>query len=92
MLTEEQIILRAEARATAKMRFYSHLAGYVLLNAFMMTMNWWLSGRVNWAFWVLLGTTLGIGKEAIQLYFQDGEAHQRLVAKEADAIRRREQP
>uniref|UniRef100_UPI0035B19AB8 2TM domain-containing protein n=1 Tax=Chitinimonas sp. TaxID=1934313 RepID=UPI0035B19AB8 len=88
MYSEETLQARAEAAADAKLGFYLHAASYVCISMFLLALNFWLSGRINWAFWPLLGMGFGLASHGAKVWLRDGTLREHLLAKELDALRR----
>ncbi len=55
-----EVEVRSDYDRHVKGEFYSHLSAYVVVNAFLIGMNFFTDGRIDWAIWPLLGWGIGI--------------------------------
>jgi hypothetical protein len=51
---------QARKRVEAKLGFFIHLTVYVLVNSFLITMNFFQSNEVIWSVWPLVGWGIGL--------------------------------
>lgn len=80
---------RAERRVTARQAMWSHVATYLLVNAFLFAIDWWTDGRIDWAFWPAAGWGLGLLSHVICTVAALGGDHERAVEREMERLRRR---
>ncbi|MDQ2985838.1 MAG: 2TM domain-containing protein [Armatimonadota bacterium] len=71
---------RAEVKEFAghqRRGFLSHLGSYVIVNAFLFAIDGLSDGRVQWAFYPLLGWGIGIAFHALSVFNTHGEDFQK---------------
>jgi hypothetical protein len=68
---ENDALRDAEHQARKRVReerdFYSHLASYLVVNLFLVSLNLWTGGGF-WAIWPLLGWGIGLVSHAVSVY------------------------
>jgi hypothetical protein len=64
---EEDRRLWKQFRRSQRGDFISHLGSYLVVNAFLMWINWNQGGAITWAFWVLGGWGIGVFTKFIKL-------------------------
>ena len=70
MPDDDQLREQAKQHLEARRDFATHVAGAVLLNLVLIGI-WALTGAgYFWPMWVILGTALGLGGEAWNIYFR----------------------
>lgn len=91
-MTDDEASLReaAERRAAARMSVQAHLLTYVLVNAGLIGLDWFVDGRVDWAFWSLFGWGIGLVAHAVSVSYSLSGAHERTVEREMERLRRRQ--
>ena len=59
---------RARKRAEELGEFYQHLVTYVVVNLFLIIVNFWTSPVYLWFFWPLAGWGLGLALHAVTVF------------------------
>ncbi|MGD9141498.1 MAG: 2TM domain-containing protein [bacterium] len=59
-MNEERAYERAKERVEEKLGFISHLAAYVVINAFLFFIDYRTDRVINWAYWPLIGWGIGL--------------------------------
>jgi hypothetical protein len=66
-MTPQDIDSLARRRVKSQLGWYKHLAVYLIVNAFLISMSVW-QGR-NWALFPLLGWGLGLALHGVSVWF-----------------------
>lgn len=66
-MTPQDIDSLARKRVKSQLGWYKHLAVYLIVNAFLISMSVW-QGR-NWALFPLLGWGLGLALHGVSVWF-----------------------
>ena len=74
-MTPADIDILARKRVRAKMGWYKHLAVYLLVNTFLISMSIWQDR--NWAIFPLLGWGLGLVLHGASVWFAGAGSHLR---------------
>lgn len=90
MVTEMDDDLRRRARrgAARRLGFYIHAAVYLVVNALLVAIDL-RSGPGQWALYPLLGWGLGLAAHGIVALGPVDSLYERLVAREAERLRRK---
>ncbi len=64
---EEDKRLWREFRRSQRGDFVSHLGTYLVVNAFLMWIDWSQGGTISWAYWVLAGWGIGVFTKLFKL-------------------------
>lgn len=93
-LSPDEIDKLARKRAGAKLGWYIHATVYVLVNLFLFAVSYHAFGSRNWSLGPLLGWGLGLALHGVSVWFLGAGAglRERLVQRERDAIKRRQEP
>lgn len=67
-MDNEMLYRRAAARVEAKLAFYRHLLIYVLVNAFLLILNFIRSPEAWWSKWSIIGWGFGLVLHGISVY------------------------
>ncbi len=59
-MKDNDVYKKAKKRVQAKFGFFTHLTVYILVNGFLMTMNFIQSQEVIWSVWPLAGWGIGL--------------------------------
>ncbi len=59
-MKDNDVYQKAKKRVQAKFGFFTHLTVYILVNSFLMTMNFVQSQEVIWSVWPLVGWGIGL--------------------------------
>lgn len=59
-MDEDKAYERARERVEEKLGFISHLAAYVIINAFLFFIDYRSDRAIDWAFWPLIGWGIGL--------------------------------
>lgn len=65
---EDRLYRKAEKRVRARREFYTHLAIYVVVIAFLAVINIMTSSSYLWFLWVVFGWGIGIVSHGIATY------------------------
>jgi hypothetical protein len=89
-LSSEEIDRLARKRAGAKLGWYTHLAVYLLVNAFLIAISELGFGHRRWTPFPLLGWGLGVALHGISVFLLGSGSglRERLVEKERERLRR----
>jgi hypothetical protein len=82
----------AEFRLHQRKGFWSHFASYVVVNSFLVAVNFMTDHRVDWAWWPILGWGIGIAFSAIATFFPKSESFQEELEKWREKRNRGELP
>ena len=66
--TEDDRYKAAKSRVAQLRGFYVHLTTFIVVNAFLVTLNLLTSPDSLWFYWVLLGWGIGLVAHALQVY------------------------
>ena len=66
--TEHDRYKAAKSRVAQLRGFYVHLTTFIVVNAFLVTLNLLTSPDSLWFYWVLLGWGIGLVAHALQVY------------------------
>ena len=67
-MTEDDRFRAAKSRVAQLRGFYVHLTTFIVVNAFLVTLNLLTSPDSLWFYWVLLGWGIGLVAHALQVY------------------------
>lgn len=65
---DEILYRRAKARVEERLGFYRHATIYVLVNLFLLGLNWFRSPEHWWAIWPVLGWGIGLALHGINVF------------------------
>ncbi len=71
-MTERMTYDEAKKRVREMRDFYWHLASYVIINAFLVALNWWTSPGHWWVFWPIVGWGFGLAFHAASVFIEGG--------------------
>ncbi len=57
--------------------FYSHLWSYVVVNSFLVCMDFFSNGRLEWAYWPVFGWGIGMAFHALSVFNTQSEDFQK---------------
>ena len=85
-MDEEKAYERAKERVEEKVGFISHLAAYIILNAFLFFLDYRQDKTIDWAYWPLIGWGIGLLFHGLNTFvFGEGSAwKERMIKKEMD--------
>ncbi len=91
-LSPEEIERLAQRRAGAKLRWYTHLAVFVIVNLAIFAMSRYAFGTRPWSVYPLLGWGLGLVLHGISVFLlgAGGGLRERMVQREREALQRRQ--
>ncbi|HJX13523.1 MAG TPA: 2TM domain-containing protein [Dehalococcoidales bacterium] len=90
-MTEEQIYEEAKKRVEEKRGFYGHLAAYIIVNAILILIWAYASGRgFPWFLFPLGGWGIGLIFHFLGVFVFPGMSSSEAIAKEAEKIRKRQ--
>ena len=75
-----------EFKRKQRREFREHLMSFVIVNAFLVTINFWTSGTVSWAVWPILGWGIGLAFHSWRTLNSDSQSFQQ----EFEAYRRKQ--
>ena len=77
---------RAKKRVDEKMGFFSHLAAYVIVNAFLLAINLSQSPGHLWFYWPLLGWGIGLFSHGMGVFVfgESSSLRRRMIEKELE--------
>ena len=83
-MDEQEMYQLAKERAEAKIRFYIHLAVFLVINCLLIVINLKTSPGSLWFLWPLCGWGIGVVLHGLKVLgvFNYNAAKQRLIAKE----------
>ncbi|MBA2673002.1 2TM domain-containing protein [Ramlibacter sp.] len=89
-LTPTEIDRIARRRAGAKMGWYIHATGYVVVNLFIFSLSRYAFGERPWSVFPLLGWGLGLALHGISVFVlgRGGGLRERMVQKERERLLR----
>jgi hypothetical protein len=87
-MTEEEIYEEAKKRVKAKKDLYSHIAIYVLVNAFLVVIWAVTSGGFPWFVFPLGGWGIGLFFHILDVLVWQRRSDRQAIEKEADNIRK----
>jgi hypothetical protein len=89
-MNEEEIYALARQRVKARREFYSNLAAYLVINAFLTGIWYFNSGIASyfWPGWVMGGWGIGLVLHAVRVFAIRPESDKSAVEKEAERIRK----
>jgi hypothetical protein len=88
-MSEEQIYEEARKRVKAKKDFYTHLAAYICVNAFLIIIWAFASGGgFPWFVFPLGGWGIGIVFHFLEVFVFGGKSDLKAVEKEVERIKR----
>ena len=91
-LTDEEVMMEARRRVRFKRAFYSHLTTYVIVNAFLVLLWWFVSGGgYPWFLWVLGGWGIGLLSNFLHVFVFSTASRWAAVEREAEKIKRENQ-
>ena len=88
-MDEARKLAIARRRVAALEGFYAHLAAYVLVTAILIVLNLFLTPKVWWAQWVLLGWGLGVLGHAAAVFGRTPERIRRWEERKIAEIKNR---
>lgn len=80
----------AERRAQARMSVRVHAFVFVLVNGGLLGLDYLTDGRLDWAWWPMLGWGIGLAAHLIGVNYSLSGAHDRAVARELEFLRQRQ--
>lgn len=85
-MDEDKVYERAKERVEEKISFLTHLAVYVVLNAFLFFLDYREDKVINWAYWPLFGWGIGLVMHGLNTFvFGEGTAlKDRMIVKEME--------
>jgi hypothetical protein len=85
-MDDDRAYERAKERVEEKVGFLSHLAAYVVVNAFLFFIDYREDRTIDWAYWPLIGWGIGLLFHALNVFaFGEGSAwKERMIKKEID--------
>jgi hypothetical protein len=88
-MNEEEIYNLARQRVKARREFFSNLAAYFIINAFLVGI-WYFTGNQGyfWPGWVMGGWGIGLALHAVRVFAIRPESDKSAVEKEAEKIRK----
>lgn len=83
-MDEDKAYERAKERVEEKVGFLSHLAAYVIINAFLLFLDYRDNKTIDWAYWPLIGWGIGMLFHGLNVFaFGEGSAwKERMIKKE----------
>ena len=74
----------AVRKVQRKLRFFSHLMMFVVINCLLIAINLLTTPQHIWAFWPILGWGIGLAMHALRVFFSDqhSELQKRMIEKE----------
>ena len=87
-MTEEEIYEEAKKRVKAKKDLYSHIAIYVLVNAFLLVIWAVTGGRFPWFVFPLGGWGIGLFFHILDVFVWQRRSAREAIEKEADKLRK----
>lgn len=90
-MTDADAKLREEAerRVAARRSVQAHLLTYVVINAGLFALDWFTDGRIDWAWWPLLGWGIGLFAHIGGVWMTLSANHEADVQREMDRLRGR---
>ena len=85
-MDEEKAYERAKEKVEEKVSFLSHLAAYVILNAFLFFLDYRDNRSIDWAYWPLIGWGIGLMFHGLNTFvFGEGSSwKERMIRKEME--------
>jgi hypothetical protein len=92
-MEDNEIYAKAEKRVEAKLDFYKHLAGYIVVNLLLIVINLLTSPEYYWFKWPLMFWGIAIVIHALQVFAFPKEASlkARMIEKEIKKTSRTEE-
>jgi hypothetical protein len=89
-MNEEEIYALARHRLKVRREFFSNLAAYVIVNAFLVGIWYFSPGNRGyfWPGWVMGGWGIGLTLHAVRVFAIRPESDKAAVEKEAERIRK----
>jgi len=83
-MDEDRAYERAKERVEEKVGFLSHLAVYIVINAFLLFLDYRDNKSIDWAYWPLIGWGIGLVFHGLNVFaFGEGSAwKERMIKKE----------
>ena len=85
-MRDEERRKKAKARVKAKLRFYIHLAVYLIVGTGLIINNLTTSAEYLWSVWPILGWGIGVGFHGLAVFvFSDSSGvTERMIKKELE--------
>lgn len=85
-MDEDKAYDRAKERVEEKVGFLSHLAAYIIINAFLLFLDYRDNKIIDWAYWPLIGWGIGLLFHGLNVFaFGEGSAwKERMIKKEME--------
>jgi hypothetical protein len=80
---DEILYRQAKARVEERLGFYQHATIYVVVNLFLLGLNWFRWPGHWWAIWSVLGWGIGLASHALHVF-----SHRWGSSRKEDMIRR----
>ena len=87
-LSPEEIERLAQRRAGAKLRWYTHLAVFVVVNLVIFAMSRYAFGSRPWSVYPLLGWGAGLVLHGISVFVLGGDLRERMARRERERLQR----
>lgn len=81
---------QAERRVEARRSLQSHLMVFVLVNAGLFALDYFMDGSIDWAFWPLFGWGVGLVAHLASVWMALSGDHEGEVRREMERLRRRQ--
>lgn len=85
-MDEEKAYERARERVEGRVGFISHLAAFIILNAFLFFLDYRDDKVINWAYWPLIGWGIGLLFHGLNtfVYGEGSPLKERMIKKEME--------
>ena len=85
-MDEDRAYEKAKERVEEKMGFISHLAAYIIVNAFLFFIDYRTDRVIDWAYWPLIGWGIGLLFHALYtfLFGEASDWKERMIRREMD--------
>jgi VanZ family protein len=85
-MDDDKVYERAKERVEEKIIFLSHLAVYIILNAFLFFLDYRDDKMIGWAYWPLFGWGIGLVMHGLNAFvFGEGSSlKDRMIKKEME--------
>ena len=80
---------QAERRVEARRSLTSHVLFFVVINAGLFALDGFSDGRIDWAWWPLLGWGIGLASHAVSVWMALSGNHEAAVQREMERLRGR---
>jgi hypothetical protein len=85
-MDDDKVYERAKERVEEKISFLTHLAVYIVLNAFLFFLDYREGKTIDWAYWPLFGWGIGLVMHGLNTFvFGEGTSlKDRMIMKEME--------